>query len=799
MALTGEQALAASKKFTRETVGGLGAIKGEDGFSPIITESASNTENDYRLDVTTAFASFTTDNLKGTKGDKGEQGVPGADGTTYIPSIGTVNTVESTMPAKAEVAIDEENKKAVFSFDIPKGKDGAAGGGDSSPVTIDEVMSDTSGNPVQNKVIKKYVDDKSADISKESNNAVEKKSDGLFVEDKTEEIQTIEDKVNAIKKYQKYVNTELDYCFLSFDLSKVVNDGFRNIDIIAGTIVPFDYMFNGNMEYDITGNHSIKLKANKTYKLTATLVLGNTSGSHNFGFRFYNITDNEWLPIVSIGKTYNVEHSISYIITPDHNMEICTRITNIADGSELKLRASGNWSINNNTNVGLSPSYNQSYFMAEEINRAITIDPVKYVNTDSGIEDTPVGHIIAHMGTSAPKHYLICDGAEYQIADYPYLAQHFADNFGSINYFGGDGTTTFAVPDLRGEFLRGTGINSHDNNGDGSKVGEHQDGTQQLDLIYNGYGGTNFIQLNLPESLTIPSQSTTFKDKIISNRVSYVQAKTNSGESLATGLGKYTSRPTNTSVLYCIKYEPTYFVQITGITEQPNAGFHNSIYRGKYLGDHVTDEQYAAISAGTFNDLYIGDYWIIDGMTWRIAAFDYYLNCGDTATTAHHVAIVPDTVLYNYAMNDSEVTTGGYVGSKMYNQGLAQAKTMIKAAFSGHVLSHRVYLVNAVSNGAPSAGAWCDSEVELMNEQMVYGGSIFMPMGNGSPIFASYRVEKSQLPLFALEPSRIGIRAAYWLRDAVSASIFAYADDYGSADFNLASLSLGVRPVFSIF
>ena len=38
-----------------------------------------------------------------------------------------------------------------------------------------------------------------------------------------------------------------------------------------------------------------------------------------------------------------------------------------------------------------------------------------------------------------------------------------------------------------------------------------------------------------------------------------------------------------------------------------NAGFHNSVYRGKYLGSSVTAEQYAQISAGTFDDLFIGD------------------------------------------------------------------------------------------------------------------------------------------------------------------------------------------------
>lgn len=228
-----------------------------------------------------------------------------------------------------------------------------------------------------------------------------------------------------------------------------------------------------------------------------------------------------------------------------------------------------------------------------------------------------------------------------------------------------------------------------------------------------------------------------------------------------------------------------------------NAGAHNAIYRGKNLGTSVTAAQYAAISAGTFDDLYIGDYWVINGVNWRIAAFDYYLNCGDTSCTKHHVVIVPDTCLYNHVMNDTNITTGGYVGSKMYTEGLEQAKTTIKAAFSGHVLSHRVYLTNAVTDGHPSAGAWCDSEVDLMNEQMVYGGAIFMPIANGSTVYTNYRVEKSQLPLFAHEPSRICNRNTWWLRDVVTASDFAFVANDGNACY-AASYSCGVRPAFCI-
>lgn len=245
-----------------------------------------------------------------------------------------------------------------------------------------------------------------------------------------------------------------------------------------------------------------------------------------------------------------------------------------------------------------------------------------------------------------------------------------------------------------------------------------------------------------------------------------------------------------------------YMEGVNTILEQltyDNAGAHNSIYRGKNLGTTVTEEQWEAISSGTFTDLYIGDYWVIGGVNWRIAAFDYYLNCGDTSFTKHHAVIVPDTCLYNAQMNTTNVTTGAYKGSAMYTANLTQAKSTINSAFgSSHVLSHRIYLSNATSNGRASAGEWTDSTVDLMCEHMVYGSGIFSPVSDGSNVPNNYRVEKGQLPLFALEPSRICNRAAWWLRDVITAATFAYVSYYGNADYGGASASVGVRPAFCI-
>ena len=234
-----------------------------------------------------------------------------------------------------------------------------------------------------------------------------------------------------------------------------------------------------------------------------------------------------------------------------------------------------------------------------------------------------------------------------------------------------------------------------------------------------------------------------------------------------------------------------------------NAGAHNAIYRGENLGTAVTDAQYAAIAAGTFEDLYIGDYWVINDVTWRIAAFDYYLTTGDSECTTHHVTIVPESSLYSHVMNNTNTTAGGDIGSKMYTEGLTQAKTIINNAFgSAHILTHRLFLCDAVSNGAPSGRSWYDSTVELLTEQNVYGCKILAPMGDGvkDPWSAmnNYEVDKSQYPLFAHDPHMISNRQWFWLRDNTTAAAFASVNADGGATYTNASGSFGVRPAFSI-
>lgn len=231
-----------------------------------------------------------------------------------------------------------------------------------------------------------------------------------------------------------------------------------------------------------------------------------------------------------------------------------------------------------------------------------------------------------------------------------------------------------------------------------------------------------------------------------------------------------------------------------GLFQYHNAGSHNSIYRGKYLGSSYTAEQKAMIDAGTFDDLYVGDYWTIGGVNWRIAGFDYYYNLGNIALTQHHAVIVPDTSLYNAQMNTSNITTGAYQGSAMRTANLATAITTINNAFgSANVLTHRQLLTSVVTSGASSSWGWIDASVEIMSEVMVYGTNAW-----GANPNREVGSSNGRLPLFTLRQDSIYNRQNFWLRDVVSSTKFANVSENGNSSDRDASDSIGVRPCFLI-
>lgn len=223
---------------------------------------------------------------------------------------------------------------------------------------------------------------------------------------------------------------------------------------------------------------------------------------------------------------------------------------------------------------------------------------------------------------------------------------------------------------------------------------------------------------------------------------------------------------------------------IAGVLLQPGAATHNAIYRGKYLGDTVTAEQAAAIADGSFEDLFIGDYWTMGGVNYRIADFDYWYRTGfpeASRVKKHHAVIVPDTSIATEQMNGSNTTSGGYRNS------LTKSKMNDTISALPPEIRSRLLVHNALLDGT-----WTETSVDLMNEIMVYGCYILADNSN------KQTSENRQLSLFQMSPQARYAGGNYWLRNYANATEFTLVSYYGDASKDAATSTYGIRPVFAI-
>ena len=171
---------------------------------------------------------------------------------------------------------------------------------------------------------------------------------------------------------------------------------------------------------------------------------------------------------------------------------------------------------------------------------------VQSIPASGGGDGSPVGTVISFMGKTAPSGYLICDGTVRNISAYPALAQHFKTQFGSMNYFGGNGTTTFAVPDMRNLFLRGYHGAATALSGE---VGKKQEGTEHL------YSAGTTTSHNFPSSDSSGRWEPLNYDTRKTTPYRGVFFTTEWDRDYNNGFLSYTARPVNMAVLFCIKAE----------------------------------------------------------------------------------------------------------------------------------------------------------------------------------------------------------------------------------------------------
>lgn len=225
---------------------------------------------------------------------------------------------------------------------------------------------------------------------------------------------------------------------------------------------------------------------------------------------------------------------------------------------------------------------------------------------------------------------------------------------------------------------------------------------------------------------------------------------------------------------------------------------HRNVFRGKNLGNTFTDSQKEAISSGTFNDLFVGDYWADNNIKWRIADVNYCLN------TENHLLIIPDNVLYSARIHSSsDISSVGLANSELYTTGLKQAISLFESMFGEeHVLSFYEYLVSAVNknaDGCISAHIQSILKTSLMSPDMVYGNlGLKNPTTNESVISMRTAISNIQAALFVLNPKFRFLGENYWLDDVINSQRVGFYIENGLEWYAQPNIVKGIRPYFCL-
>ena len=191
---------------------------------------------------------------------------------------------------------------------------------------------------------------------------------------------------------------------------------------------------------------------------------------------------------------------------------------------------------------GTGPKGKSAYELWLESGHEGTIDDfLRWIKADAGGMGN-IGEIFWWPLNIPPGDSLYCDGSAISRTTY-------ADLFAVIGtYFGaGDGSATFNLPDLRGEFIRGYDPNKiRDPQGDTRGIGKHQDATRHIKFV------TNTVDNN--QSVAVGAESSNWDS---------IDAWQNNGRYWSGNNAVYTdgyrktysARPTNVNLLPCIRYK----------------------------------------------------------------------------------------------------------------------------------------------------------------------------------------------------------------------------------------------------
>lgn len=242
-------------------------------------------------------------------------------------------------------------------------------------------------------------------------------------------------------------------------------------------------------------------------------------------------------------------------------------------------------------------------------------------------------------------------------------------------------------------------------------------------------------------------------------------------------------------------------------------------FRGKNLGSIVTDKQLKAIDDGSFEDLFLGDYWEINRIRWRIVDIDYWYGVGEGADKkcwTHHLVIMPDCTISaeaNGGGTTNPSVASGYYGSQIRTVVSRDIKAKVIESFSENlILTRNAFCTNAVTSGRPTGYILTDFSVEVPSSISIFGYkrlstlTNFTDLANGdldhdSRQFSLFNVApKNIIPSSYDENGNYGYEfSVYWCRDmAQSVIALVHGGVMSSFGSTISTTGAKFRPVFGL-
>lgn len=237
-------------------------------------------------------------------------------------------------------------------------------------------------------------------------------------------------------------------------------------------------------------------------------------------------------------------------------------------------------------------------------------------------------------------------------------------------------------------------------------------------------------------------------------------------------------------------------------TPQISVNERNTVYKENDLTTAFSDGSlYTTIANGKFENVYPGSYFNATvnnlsnqstTMKFVVAEINRYYDTTDNTGTSkgkNHIVCIPATSFGTAAMNSSNTSNGGYLGSAMFKTTIPKVDTALTSTFGNHLLTVTLNLSNCGYAQKPYKYTATTVKSYLLTEYEAFGSNTYDDESDKT---------YPQLAVFKIQSSLRSTGSWWWLRSVGYGDYFCFVRGDGTAYTDYADYSYGVRPGFLI-